>query len=336
MLIARENTPRHVDHFGIVTMQYLAATELMSIGAHVFYKQAESLKQIGEQLDDEFVHAIQLIHQTQGRVVISGMGKSGHIGGKIAATFASTGTPSFFVHPAEAFHGDLGMITAQDTVILLSNSGNTDEVVRLIPYLQARRIPMIAICSNRESALGQAAQVFLQIHIEREVCPNNLAPTTSTTATLAMGDALAVALMHVRQFKAQDFAQFHPGGALGRLLLSRVQDVMNGHIPTVNPDDPFDQVIRVMMQGGVGAAVVMAQQHVVGVVDQLTLEYALAQSAHCLPQLQAAQMMRAPIFVQAQAKLSDAERLFEQCECQVLVVLDARRQLVGVLKAPEL
>lgn len=317
-------------------MQYLAATELMSIGAHVFYKQAESLKQIGEQLDDAFVHAIQLIHQTQGRVVISGMGKSGHIGGKIAATFASTGTPSFFVHPAEAFHGDLGMITAQDTVILLSNSGNTDEVVRLIPYLQSRRIPMIAICGNRESALGQAAQVFLQINIEREVCPNNLAPTTSTTATLAMGDALAVALMHVRQFKAQDFAQFHPGGALGRLLLSRVQDAMITSLPLVNTHDRFDQVIRVMTQGCAGVVVVMQQQRVMGVIDQQCLDQAFAQDAHRLPQLEAEQMMRPAVFVQAQAKLSDAERLFEQYECQALVVLNAERQTVGVLKAPEL
>lgn len=316
-------------------MQYLAATELMSIGAHVFYKQAESLKQIGEHLDDSFVHAIALIHQTQGRVVISGMGKSGHVGGKIAATFASTGTPSFFVHPAEAFHGDLGMITPQDTVILLSNSGNTDEVVRLIPYLQARQIPMIAIGGNRQSILGQAAQVFLQINIEREVCPNNLAPTTSTTATLAMGDALAVALMHVRQFKAQDFAQFHPGGALGRMLLSRVQDTMMPNVPIVQITDGFDQVIRVMMQGCVGAAVVMDRQQIVGVIDQNGLDQALAQAAHGLSALQAVHMMRQPVFVQAQARLCDAERLFDQCDCQILVVLNDTRQMVGLLKAPQ-
>jgi len=205
----------------------------IQVGQQVFEAQAEALQAAAGRLGVSFNSAVNLILEAPGRVIISGMGKSGIVGNKIAATLASTGTPSFSVHPAEAYHGDLGMFTRDDIVILISYSGETDEVIRLIPSLRHIGVQIIAMVGNIESNLGRHSDLVLDISVEREACPNNLAPTTSTTVTLAMGDALAVSLIERRDFKPQDFAVFHPGGSLGRRLLTRVKDVMHTNVPTV-------------------------------------------------------------------------------------------------------
>jgi len=205
----------------------------IQVGQQVFEAQAEALQAAAGRLGVSFNSAVNLILEAPGRVIISGMGKSGIVGNKIAATLASTGTPSFSVHPAEAYHGDLGMFTRDDIVILISYSGETDEVIRLIPSLRHIGVQIISMVGNIESTLGRHSDLVLDISVEREACPNNLAPTTSTTVTLAMGDALAVSLIERRDFKPQDFAVFHPGGSLGRRLLTRVKDVMHTNVPTV-------------------------------------------------------------------------------------------------------
>lgn len=314
-------------------MQHLAEIEVISLGASVFYKQAESLNQIGGNLGHEFFEAVQTLYNTSGRVVVSGMGKSGHIGRKIAATLASTGTPSFFVHPAEAFHGDLGMITAQDTVILLSNSGKTEEIVRLLPYLQEINVPIIAICGIRDSTLGQESTIVLDVPVSRETCPNNLAPTTSTTATLAMGDALAVALIKLRQFEPKDFARFHPGGSLGRMLLTRVQDVMSTSYPQVIPSATFTDVIGIMTKGCMGLALVMQNDQVFGIVTDGDVRRALDAYNEKAYHLCAEQMMSAPpITIQANAKLEVARQMMNSHQVTALVVMNDQEHCVGVLK----
>jgi arabinose-5-phosphate isomerase len=314
-------------------MQHLAEIEVISLGASVFYKQAESLNQIGGNLGHDFFEAVQILYNTSGRVVVSGMGKSGHIGRKIAATLASTGTPSFFVHPAEAFHGDLGMITAQDTVILLSNSGKTEEVVRLLPYLQEINVPIIAICGIRDSTLGQESTVVLDVPVGRETCPNNLAPTTSTTATLAMGDALAVALIKLRQFEPKDFARFHPGGSLGRMLLTRVQDVMTASYPQVMPSATFTEVIGMMTKGCMGLALVTQHDQVLGIITDGDVRRALDAYNENAYHLCAEQMMSAPpITIPANAKLEVAQQMMKSHQVTALVVLNDQDQCVGVLK----
>jgi arabinose-5-phosphate isomerase len=314
-------------------MQHLAEIEVISLGASVFYKQAESLNQIGGNLGHDFFEAVQILYNTSGRVVVSGMGKSGHIGRKIAATLASTGTPSFFVHPAEAFHGDLGMITAQDTVILLSNSGKTEEVVRLLPYLQEINVPIIAICGIRDSTLGQESTVVLEVPVGRETCPNNLAPTTSTTATLAMGDALAVALIKLRQFEPKDFARFHPGGSLGRMLLTRVQDVMTASYPQVIPSATFTEVIGMMTKGCMGLALVMQHDQVLGIITDGDVRRALDAYNENAYHLCAEQMMSAPpITIPANAKLEVAQQMMKSHQVTALVVLNDQDQCIGVLK----
>lgn len=314
-------------------MQHLAEIEVISLGASVFYKQAESLNQIGGNLGHDFFEAVQILYNTSGRVVVSGMGKSGHIGRKIAATLASTGTPSFFVHPAEAFHGDLGMITAQDTVILLSNSGKTEEIVRLLPYLQEINVPIIAICGIRDSTLGQESTVVLEVPVGRETCPNNLAPTTSTTATLAMGDALAVALIKLRQFEPKDFARFHPGGSLGRMLLTRVQDVMTASYPQVMPSATFTEVIGMMTKGCMGLALVTQHDQVLGIITDGDVRRALDAYNENTYHLCAEQMMSAPpITIPANAKLEVAQQMMKSHQVTALVVLNDQDQCVGVLK----
>lgn len=314
-------------------MQHLAEIEVISLGASVFYKQAESLQQIGGQLGHDFFDAVQTIYHTTGRVIVCGMGKSGHIGRKIAATLASTGTPSFFVHPAEAFHGDLGMITPQDTVILLSNSGKTEEVVRLLPYLKEINVPIIAICGVRDSTLGQEASIVLEVPIEREVCPNNLAPTTSTTATLAMGDAVAVALIKLRQFEPKDFARFHPGGSLGRMLLTRVQDVMHHKVPMVDQQASFPEVIDVVTKACLGVCVVVSDQQVIGIITDGDIRRTFAQHGEVAYRTKACDMMSAPpLVIAANAKLEVARQMMKTHQVSALIVQNSNADTIGILK----
>ena len=232
--------------------------DFQQAGKEVLEIEREGLAQLDQYINDDFVKACELMFYCSGKVVVMGMGKSGHIGKKMAATFASTGTPAFFVHPGEASHGDLGMVTAQDVVIAISNSGESNEILALIPVLKRLRVPMICITSRPESAMAKAADIHLCIRVPQEACPLGLAPTTSTTATLVMGDALAVALLKARGFTAEDFALSHPGGALGRKLLLRVNDIMHtgDEIPHVSKDASLRDALLVITRKGLGMVVV--------------------------------------------------------------------------------
>ncbi|WP_312925502.1 arabinose-5-phosphate isomerase KdsD [Atlantibacter hermannii] len=232
--------------------------DFQQAGKEVLEIEREGLAQLDQYINDDFVKACELMFYCSGKVVVMGMGKSGHIGKKMAATFASTGTPAFFVHPGEASHGDLGMVTAQDVVIAISNSGESNEILALIPVLKRLRVPMICITSRPESAMAKAADIHLCIRVPQEACPLGLAPTTSTTATLVMGDALAVALLKARGFTAEDFALSHPGGALGRKLLLRVNDIMHtgDEIPHVSKDASLRDALLVITCKGLGMVVV--------------------------------------------------------------------------------
>ncbi|MDB5818323.1 MAG: KpsF/GutQ family sugar-phosphate isomerase, partial [Rhizobacter sp.] len=239
------------------TVQHLRPATTLSAVSFVFEQQAAALHSIASRIDESASRALDLILSARGRVIVSGMGKSGIIARKIASTLSSTGTPAFFVHPAEAYHGDLGMIGVDDVVILISYSGETDEVLKLLPYLKHIDAPVIAITGGLASTLARHASSVLDVRVDKEACPHNLAPTTSTTAALVMGDALAVALMEMRSFRPQDFARFHPGGSLGRKLLTRVCDVMHVAFPRVSPRASFKQVVAAVTRGRLGIAVVV-------------------------------------------------------------------------------
>ena len=298
----------------------------------VFKEQASALRTTGEAVGVEFEQAVSMILNGKGRVIVSGMGKSGIIGQKIAATLASTGTPSFSVHPAEAYHGDLGMITNEDLAILISYSGETEEVIRLIPSLRHFGTSIIALVGNKESTLAKNADVVLDVSVQREVCPNNLAPTTSTTVALAMGDALAVALIKRRDFKPQDFAVFHPGGSLGRRLLTRVKDVMHRDVPTNSPRDEIRDVIVEMTKGGLGMSVVVSEGNIGGIITDGDLRRALF-SNDGISGLRAQNIMtRNPISVYENEKFAEAESVMLKGKITAVLVIDEQRHLKGILK----
>lgn len=304
----------------------------VSVGKNVFELQAEALKATAEGLNGEFDQAVEMILSTPGRVIVSGMGKSGIIGKKIAATLASTGTPSFSVHPAEAYHGDLGMFTAEDIAILISYSGETEEVIRLIPSLRHFGVKIIALVGNPESTLGRNSDLVLDVSVEREACPNNLAPTTSTTVTLAMGDALAVALIERREFKPQDFAVFHPGGSLGRRLLTRVKDVMHTELPICASRDSMKDVIMTATRMGLGLAVVVDNGEIKGVITDGDLRRALF-NHDTLEGLKAENVMtRNPLVVNENEMFADAENIMLKANVTSLLVVSEQGALSGVLK----
>lgn len=304
----------------------------INVGKQVFEVQAKALEAAASRLGGTFDQAVSLILETKGRVIVSGMGKSGIIGNKIAATLASTGTPSFAVHPAEAYHGDLGMFTADDIAILISYSGETEEVLRLIPSLRHFGVKTIALVGNPESTLGRNSDLVLDVSVEREACPNNLAPTTSTTVTLAMGDALAVALIEKRNFKPQDFAVFHPGGNLGRRLLTRVKDVMHTELPICSSRDSMKDVIMVATRMGLGLAVVFDKSEIKGVITDGDLRRALF-NHDTLDGLKAEDVMtRSPLVINENEMFADAENMMLKENITSLLVITSEGALIGVLK----
>lgn len=301
-------------------------------GKEVFEVQATALLATASRLNATFDQAVEMILETSGRVVVSGMGKSGIIGNKIAATLASTGTPSFSVHPAEAYHGDLGMFTAEDVAILISYSGETEEVIRLIPSLRHFGVKTIALVGNPESTLGRNSDLVLDVSVEREACPNNLAPTTSTTVALAMGDALAVALINRRDFQPHDFAAFHPGGSLGRRLLTRVKDVMHADLPICSPKDSLREVIMTITQAGLGIAVVVEMGEIKGIITDGDLRRALF-NHDSIEGLTAAKIMTLnPLTVNESEMFSDAENIMLKAGVTGLLVVSSEGVLSGVLK----
>lgn len=309
-------------------------------GGDVIDSIKQTFKQQGETLLDlaatfnkaQYKLALSLMIQCKGHVIICGMGKSGHVGRKISATLASTGTPSFFVHPAEAFHGDLGMITPDDVVVLISNSGETDEVLKLIPSLKNFGNRIIAITGGMKSTLAKNADAVLEIKIQGESCPNNLAPTTSTTLTMAIGDALASALMNKRNFMPNDFARFHPGGSLGRRLLTRLKDVMSTNLTKVNKTTSLKEVIVGMTKDQHGIALVMEGETLIGVITDGDLRRAMTRQDFNLDTFQAQDIMtRSPITAPMHAMLSDAEELMRNHQIKQLLILNNNSQPVGIL-----
>lgn len=295
--------------------------------------QAQAISQLAARLNGEFQEAVDLILTCQGRLVVCGMGKSGLIGKKMVATFASTGTPSFFLHPGEAFHGDLGMLKPIDVVILISNSGETEEIIKLVPSLKSFGNKIIAMTGRRDSTLTQHADIWLDISVEREVCPNNLAPTTSTLATMAMGDALAVALIAALDFKPLDFARYHPGGSLGRKLLTRVRDVMHTKLPRLTPETSFHDCLLVMTAGRLGLALVMEDKQLLGIVTDGDLRRALLANPDVINDTVAAFLAPHPHTVKASTQLAEAEAYMLDNKIRVMPVTDdASDEVVGVIE----
>ena len=297
---------------------------------NLYTQEIDRLKQ---RLSDEFNQAVELMLHCEGRVVVAGIGKSGLVGKKMVATFASTGTPSFFLHPTEAFHGDLGMLKPIDVVILISNSGETDDVNKLIPSLKSFSNKIIAITGNPHSTLGKYADVVLNIHVEREACPNNLAPTTSTLVTMALGDALAIALITARDFRAEDFARFHPGGSLGRKLLCRVRDVMNANVPVAEPTATFSECLSVMNEGRMGVAVIMQAGELCGIITDGDIRRTLAKfGAESLNKTAEQIMSRNPKTIADSTFLGKAEEMMKQLHIHSLIALNDEGKVSGLME----
>ena len=293
----------------------------------------QEIDRLKQRLSDEFNQAVELMLHCEGRVVVAGIGKSGLVGKKMVATFASTGTPSFFLHPTEAFHGDLGMLKPIDVVILISNSGETDDVNKLIPRLKNFGNKIIAITGNPHSTLGKYADVVLNIHVEREACPNNLAPTTSTLVTMALGDALAIALITARDFRAEDFVRFHPGGSLGRKLLCRVRDVMNANVPVAEPTATFSECLSVMNEGRMGVAVIMQAGELCGIITDGDIRRTLAKfGAESLNKTAEQIMSRNPKTIADSTFLGKAEEMMKQLHIHSLIALDDEGKVSGLME----
>jgi len=301
--------------------------------------EAEAILAVQQRLGEAFVQTVQAVLLVRGRVVVMGMGKSGHIGRKIAATLASTGTPAFFVHPAEASHGDLGMVKQEDLVLALSNSGESEELSAILPIIKRQGIAMVAITGNLQSTLAQHANWVLDCSVNKEACPLNLAPTASTTAQLALGDALAVAVLDARGFKADDFARSHPGGSLGRRLLTHVSDVMRqgDDVPQVLPSASFGELMREMSRKGLGAsAVVDAQLKVLGIFTDGDLRRLIEKGAD-MRQLTAADVMHPnPVTLTNTALAAQAAELMELKRITSIMVVNPQGQLCGFVNTNDL
>ncbi|MBZ2168426.1 SIS domain-containing protein [Marinobacter sp. F4216] len=304
----------------------------IDIAKGVFEAEANAIQSLGARLDSDFSHSVDKILCSSGRVIVCGMGKSGIIGKKIAATFASTGTPSFFMHPGEAYHGDLGMVTPEDIFMAISNSGETDEVIKLISFLKSNGNLLIGLTGNDNSTLAKASDYHLDIGVRKEACPLQLAPTSSTTATLAMGDALAVTLMKARNFQPEHFARFHPGGSLGRRLLGRVEDEMvNEELPVVSEESKVLDVIHAMTVGSLGLAIVDSSKGwgivTDGDVRRVIEEFGNKMFDRCASDF----MTRNPTMVKVGTRVEDALVLMERQRITSLLVFDGEK-VVGVFK----
>ena len=313
--------------------------QALRLARETFTIEADALHALGQRVDQGFAQAVQAILQITGRVVVMGMGKSGHVGRKIAATLASTGTPAMFVHPAEASHGDLGMVTAQDMVLAISNSGESSELNAILPVLGRLGVPLLAITGNAQSSLARHAEWVLDCSVAREACPLNLAPTASTTAQMALGDALAVALLDARGFRAEDFARSHHGGALGRKLLTLVEDVMRqgDEVPRVAPDAAFGTLMREMGAKGLGAsAIVDAQGRPVGIFTDGDLRRCIEAGAD-LRNTTATQVMHSgPRTIAQDALAADAAEMMEVHSITSVLVVDGQGHLVGIVHVGDL
>lgn len=311
----------------------MSQIDAIKIAKEVFEIESKTILDLCDNLDEDFNKAVELILSSKGRCVVSGMGKSGHIGAKIAATLASTGTPSFFMHPGEALHGDLGMLTSEDVLLAISNSGETEEVLKLIPVIKKRKIPLIVMAGNQNSTLAKQADIFINIAVKKEACPLQLAPTSSTTATLAMGDAIAVALMKARKFRPDDFALFHPGGSLGRKLLTRVGDLMvSNNLPIVSPESEFNELVDVMTSGKLGLCIVLENEKLVGIITDGDLRRALRANDKPRFDFKAKEIMsESPKTIEPSAMASEAEELMLKHKIKEIVVIQDEK-IVGIIQ----
>lgn len=313
--------------------------KLQQLGQAVIKTEIQAITDLENRINQDFVDACIHILNCEGRAVVIGMGKSGHIGGKIAATLASTGTPAFFVHPGEANHGDLGMITSKDVVIALSNSGETDEIITLLPTIKRLNIPLIVMTGNPESTLARAASTHINISVEQEACPLGLAPTSSTTATLVMGDALAVALLEVRGFSSEDFALAHPGGSLGRRLLLHVNDIMHRGvaIPQVHENASLSEALIEMTQKSLGTtAVVDTDGRIIGIYTDGDLRRTLDNDLDIHKAKVGEVMTRNCKTISADSLAAEALSMMETHKINALLVSDTEGKLIGALNMQDL
>jgi arabinose-5-phosphate isomerase len=302
---------------------------------NVFRDQARAIEALADRVDTNFAEAVEIILTTVSKVVVLGVGKSGLIGRKIAATLSSTGTPSFFVQAGEAYHGDLGMISQGDTVLLISQSGETDEVIRLMPHLRRLGVPMIGLTGKLDSTLASGVDVALDVSVEREACPNNLAPTNSTLAALAMGDALAVSLIHRRSFGPSEFAQFHPGGSLGRQLLTVKEAMRAAELPIVSPGDTVGHSLMTISEGRLGLVLVMSGDKLVGLITDGDLRRAMQQYPDLLTMPVSSIMTDNPVTIPESTLLVDAHRRMQQMKLKAFVVTDEAGKVSGVVEVFE-
>jgi arabinose-5-phosphate isomerase len=314
-----------------------AGDRAVAMGRQVLEIEAAAVAALARRLGDAFRAAVQLILDSRGRVVVSGIGKSGHIARKLAATFASTGTPAYFVHAAEAVHGDLGMITRDDVLIAISNSGENDELLTIVPLVKRLGGKLIAITGNESSSLAHEADIHLDARVDQEACPLNLAPTASTTAALALGDALAVALLDARGFGAEDFARSHPGGALGRKLLTHVADVMSSDVPTLDEHIPVPAALAAMTHGGMGMAVVLdARGAISGIFTDGDLRRAMERLGDLRTTPVSAVMTRGPRSIGPRRLAVEAVEMMEANRVNQLLVTDDAGSLLGALNMHDL
>ena len=318
-------------------------TQIVARAKDCLIREANAVMALEERIDDNFLRAVEMIRACKGKVVVTGVGKSGHIGSKIAATLASTGTPAFFLNPLDAYHGDLGMLGPDDLVLAISYSGATEELVRFLPIIQAKRIPIIGMSSNAESLLAKYSEVHLNISVESEADPLNLVPTASTTATLALGDALACALVEANHFQPTDFAMLHPGGDLGRKLLAKVEDVMfTENLPFLSPEQPMSEAIEIVTKGTLGIGIVIEKEQrdevqgtkgiLAGIITDGDIRRAmqrLGQSFFNTPV--SAIMSTNPKTISKDAKIVEAGEKMNHHSIHTLIVLDDEERVVGVI-----
>ena len=302
-------------------------------GIQCLHDEAQALLSLIPKIGDSFEQAVQLLLHCQGKVIVTGVGKSGDVGRKIAGTLASTGTPAFFVSPLDAYHGQLGVFTAQDVVLAISNSGQTDELLRLVPFLMQKQTPIIAMSGNGKSLLAKHATCHIDVGVEREACPLNLAPTSSTTAQMAMGDALAIALMEARHFRPQDFAQFHPGGELGKRLLTTAEDVMHrDELPVLSRQMRLGEAIILVSRGKLGQGIAIEEGRICGIITDGDLRRATERWQagffdHTVEDI----MTRNPKMVGPQTKITEIQRIMQRYKIHSVLVADQEQHLLGVV-----
>ncbi|MBQ8047488.1 MAG: KpsF/GutQ family sugar-phosphate isomerase [Prevotella sp.] len=311
----------------------LHAEEVRNYGVRCLHDEAEAVMGLVSQLDENFDRAVEMMLNCKGKVIVTGVGKSGHIGAKIAATLASTGTPAFYINPLDVYHGDLGVITVDDVVLALSNSGQTDELLRFIPMVLHMNVPIIGMSSNPHSLLAKYSTAHITVHVEREACPLNLAPTSSTTAALAMGDALAIALMQVRGFRPGDFAQFHPGGELGKRLLTTATDVMRSDdLPVIPKEMHLGEAIIHVSKGKLGLGVSTENGQVIGIITDGDIRRAMEKwQAEFFDHTVNDIMTRNPKSVLPTTRISDIQHIMQQNKIHSVLVVDENNHLLGVV-----